>query len=268
MTKTTGNPAGFSLAEMLAALVIGALVLTAILAVYSQADRSAATILDKVESTHLAEEVLQLIAEDLDTIVASGSDVVVSGENKFDNGLAKARFVIRTVIYDAENKPKVYEQITWLADFDYESGMPGLILYRSHEGIALEDRLLDDGRQDWERSYPFVPVCRGITYFKIEFAQGENFLDRWTSATLPPGIKITISFAEPFETMDGTLDVFDEDKTSRTIAIDGTRDIKFTMAPYVPAELSPADPNVPGAAGQEGADGLQNVNGQDPNKQN
>jgi hypothetical protein len=37
----------------------------------------------------------------------------------------------------------------------------------------------------------------------------------------------TISFAEPFKTLTGTLDVPDTEKITRTIAIDRTRKIKF-----------------------------------------
>ena len=74
-----------------------------------------------------------------------------------------------------------------------------------------------------------MPVCAGVTFFKIQVPKGEDFLDRWASDSLPRGIVLTISFAEPYEALDGTFDVLDAEKTTRTIAIGRTRKIKFTI---------------------------------------
>jgi prepilin-type N-terminal cleavage/methylation domain-containing protein len=71
MTKassTSGVRPGFSLAEVLAALTISAMVLAAVVAIYSRAQNSAAAIVRKLDSTRLSTEVLQAITEDLDTI--------------------------------------------------------------------------------------------------------------------------------------------------------------------------------------------------------
>ena len=59
---------------------------------------------------------------------------------------------------------------------------------------------------------------------------GEEFQDKWVSDSLPLGIVVTISFAEPFKTLDGTLDVPEDEKITRHIAIDRTREIKFALA--------------------------------------
>jgi hypothetical protein len=96
--------------------------------------------------------------------------------------------------------------------------------------MALEDKLLDEQRDSSENTYSFIPICAGVTYFKIQVPRGENFQDRWTSASLPPGVTVTISFAEPFRTVRGTLDVPEQDKVTRTIAIDRTRKLKFQLA--------------------------------------
>ena len=58
-------------------------------------------------------------------------------------------------------------------------------------------------------------------------------LDKW-SGRLPPGIEVTISFAEPFETIDNSWEVYDDQKYKRTIAIDRTRRIKFKITQKPP----------------------------------
>ncbi len=219
---------GFSLAEVLAALTIGAMVLVAVLSIYIRAEHSAAAITRKLDSSRRPFEVLQLIAEDLDGIVAAGSDTKIDIENKFENGFPTARLTILKTFHDRRNTEQTFEEIVWQTSFDFESEA-GLVLYRSYNGIALEDKLLDEMREDLEKSYSFVPICSGVTCFKIQVPQGEKLHDEWGSDSLPKGIMTTISFAEPFQTVRGTLDVPDEEKITRTIAIDRTRKIKFEL---------------------------------------
>jgi len=88
--------------------------------------------------------------------------------------------------------------------------------------------VLEKNKDDWEREL-FVPICSGVTLFDIHAVMGEEPIQSW-SGSLPPGIAVTISFAEPFKRVDGTLDVLDEEKITRTIAIDRTRKIKFEIA--------------------------------------
>ncbi len=215
---------GFSLAEVLAALTIGAMVLIAVLGIYSRAGRSAAAITHKLDSSRLPSEVLQRIAEDLDRIIASGSDTKVTIENKLDNLYPTARLTILKNYYDKGNKPQTLEEIIWQTSYDYDTD--SLVLYRSHSGVGLEDKLLDERRESWEKGYPFVPICDGVTFFKIQVPRGEELSDRW-SGSPPRGIVVTISFAEPFKTVAGDLDVPDEEKITRTIAVDRTRKIRF-----------------------------------------
>jgi len=228
---TVRNLEGFSLAEVLAALTIAAMVLVAVLGIYSRAERSAAAVTRKLDSSQLPSEVLQRIAEDLDRIIASDSDTQITIENKFEKGFPTARLTIRKSIYNSSNQQQTFEEIVWQTSFDYDTGTNSLVLYRSHSGIALEDKLLDEKRQDWEKTYSFVPICTGVTFFKVQVPQGKDFLDNWANPSLPAGITVTISFAEPFKTVFGTLDVPDAEKTTRTIAIDRTRKIVFNLPP-------------------------------------
>jgi hypothetical protein len=209
--------------------MIGAMVLVAMLRVYAQAHRSAASIRRGLDSLRLPSEVLQRIAEDLDGIISSDPDTKVMVENKFVKGYPAAKLTIEKTIKDSKNKAEVFEKIVWQSAYDYFSDANGLTLFRSHSGMSLEDKLLDEKRADIEKEYPLVPICTGVTYFKIQVPRGEELLDRWVTSSLPPGVIVTVSFAEPFETIQGTLDVFEEDKITRTIAVDRTRNIKFEI---------------------------------------
>ena len=67
-----------------------------------------------------------------------------------------------------------------------------------------------------------------MTFFRISALQGDKQLEKW-SGQPPPGIEVVLSFAEPFKKVDGTLDVPDEEKIIRTIAVDRTRKIRFAV---------------------------------------
>ena len=223
-----GKTRGFSLAELLAALTIGSMILVAVLGIYSRAEHSAASVTSKLDSLRLPREILQRIAEDLDRILSSDTNTKITIDNKFEQGLPTAKMTIQKTIKDSEDKEVIFEEITWQSSFDYETDANSLVLYRSHSGIALEDKMLEDypRKEKWEREL-FVPVCTGITFFRIQVPSGEDFLDKWTSDSLPQGIVVTISFAEPYETLDGTLDVPEAEKIIRTIALDRSRKIQF-----------------------------------------
>jgi prepilin-type N-terminal cleavage/methylation domain-containing protein len=231
MRKVLGTSAarkGFSLAEIITSLTIGSMVLVAVLIVYNRAERSAAAVTRKLNVSRLPTEVMQRIAEDLDGIIASGSDTKINIENKFENGFPTARLTITKTFFDSKNQEQTYEEIIWQTSYDFASNIDGLVLYRSHSGVAAEDKLLDGNKDVWERGL-FVPICAGITFFRIRVPWGETYLDKWSSTSLPPGIEVTISFAEPFKTVAGTLDVAEAEKIVRTIAVDRTRKMKFTV---------------------------------------
>ncbi len=86
--------AGFSLAEMIGALVIGAMVMVSVLAIYQRAESSVSAISRKLDGDRLGTEVLQLIAEDLDRLTTAGKDVKITIANKLDNLYPTARMVI------------------------------------------------------------------------------------------------------------------------------------------------------------------------------
>ena len=225
---TSSARTGFSLAEIITSLTIGSMVLVAVLVVYNRAERSAAAVTRKLDGSRLLSEVMQRIAEDLDGIIATGADTKINIENKFENGFPTARLTITRTIFDSRNQEQIFENIVWQTNYDFESNVDSLVLYRSHSGIAMEDKVLDKNKSDWEREL-FVPICAGITFLRIKVPWGETYLEKWTSTSLPPGIEVTISAGEPFKTVGGTLDVPEEEKIIRTIAIDRTRKIKFTV---------------------------------------
>jgi len=249
--KLLQKRAGFSLAETLIAITIGAMILVAVLAIYNQAEKSAAAVAQKLDSTQLASEVLQRISEDLDQIVATGADTKVTIlPSKSDNGYPTARMEILRTIYDKDDKKQTFEEIIWQASTDYESDANGLVLYRSHSGMVWEDKLLDELRKDWESNYTFVPVCTGITFFKIETiikGQDANQVEKadtgWNSDALPPGIAVTISFAQPYKTESGEITVPEEQKIIRTIAIDRTRKLQFNIPQIDANQVGAEDAN-------------------------
>jgi len=236
MKKASGTAAvqrGFSLAEMLAALTIGAMVTVAVLGVYRRADNSANAVTSRLDSSRLPGEILQRIAEDLDNVISSGSDATIIIENKFENIASAmlvpaAKLTITQTIEDSRDKELKFKEIIWQSSYDFQSATRSLTLYRSSGGLNMEDKVLEKNKDDFQREL-FVPICSGVTFFRIVVPVGENLLDRWNGSP-PRGIIVTLSFAEPYKRADGTFDVPDEEKISRTIAIDRTRKIRFELS--------------------------------------
>jgi len=220
------NVRGFSLAEALVALIIGSMVLVAVLSIYNKAESIAGGITRKFDDSRLPFEIMQYIAEDIDKVLAGGADTKITINNKFEKGYSVARLEISKSIYDTSHKKQMFEKIVWQSNYDGETD--SLVLYRSHSGINSEDGLLDKQKENWEKEL-FIPVCSGVTLFKIQVPKDEDFLDAWTADSLPGGIRITISFAGPVKTVAGTLDVPEADKITRMIAVDRTRKIDFKI---------------------------------------
>ena len=237
---------GFSLAEVLAAVTIGAMILLAVLGIYSRAQRSANAITAKLDNALLPTEVLQRIAEDLDKIIVPSSDTTITVNNKLEKGYQTAQLVIHKTIRDKSNKNKTLEEIIWQTSYDYDTD--SLVLYRSYSGMLSEDKLLDERRESWEQEYPFVPICPGVTFFKIQASRGEDLVDRWAGAALPKAVIVTISFAEPYKTVTELWDVPDEEKITRTVTIDRTRKISFAFEKREDEQeqdKQPQEPNQP-----------------------
>jgi hypothetical protein len=135
---------------------------------------------------------------------------------------------ITRTIQDSKDKEQIFKEIIWQSSYDFEGTSNGLTLYRSAGGLDVEDKVLEKNKDDFEREV-FVPICSGITFFKISVMAGKDPIERWNGSP-PPGIIVTISFAEPYKRADGTFDVPDEEKITRTIAIDRTRKIRFDIS--------------------------------------
>ena len=111
---------GFSLAEVIVALTIAAMVMVSVLTVYDRAERSAAAVTRKIEDGRLPAEVLQRIAEDLDRILSAGADTKITiDSSKTDKGYSTARMEIVRTYYDHDDKPQEFERIVWQSNFDY-----------------------------------------------------------------------------------------------------------------------------------------------------
>jgi hypothetical protein len=195
----------------------------------------------KIENNRLPREILQRIAEDLDRFAGAASDIQITVDNKYQDGYAVAKMEMSRMINDVKNQPQLFEKIVWQSSIEPDTGV--LALYRSHSGLAMEDSLLDRQKETWQREL-FVPVCTKLTFFRIEIPQDVNtILTQWTAETLPRAIVVTLSFGPPLKAVDGTFEVAEEDKVVRTIAIDRTRKLQFTLPPIDPNLLDANEPN-------------------------
>lgn len=254
----------FSLVEIIVVLLITAMIMLASFTIYGRVQAAAAAVNATLDRDILPTEILQRIAEDLDRLAFSGLGTTISIQNKFDSsGYNIARLIIQNTVYGENNKPRIFEKIVWQTYYDYFED--SLILYRSHNGINLEDKVIADDRQielKEEGNDFFIPLCTGITFFKIQVPvvkvfgedvklpgldemiqvdeEEEKFLDRWGGDKLPKAVTVSISFAEPYQAVTGELEVPEREKITRTIAIDRTRKIKYR---FVARDLEPIDPN-------------------------
>lgn len=231
--RRRGFRLGISLAEILFTVVIAALVLIAVLGIHNRIQQATASILSGLDGILLPSEVLQLIAEDLERSVGTNAGLEVKVGSKYEKGYSISQLVIRRTIKTTKSnktQEEVLEEIVWQGDVDLDTGR--IVVYRRHQGMFLEDRLLGQQRTEFElRSPPFVPVCGGLTQFSIMARQGDTWVDQWPGPAPPAGIQVTISYAEPHETPSGELEVPEEDKIIRTIAIDRTRKIRLDTRP-------------------------------------
>jgi len=221
---------GFSLAEMVATLTIGSMVLVAVLSLYNRTNRSIIKVSKRLDEFEKPREVLQLIAEDLDKSAAGISrmaapDTTLTIVNKSMDGYHSARLKILKSIRGDNSKEQNFETIIWQADFSIDAN--GLVLYRSHTGLNVEDKLLDKRRKDWEENYSFIPVCQGVTFFSVEAIIAERKESNWKAKKLPRSVVVTISFTPASRMPDGSVAVAEEAKISRVVSLDRTREIPF-----------------------------------------
>ena len=227
MNNLTKKNRAFTLVETLATLIISAMIMIAVLGVYSSVKRTIASIDRRLERYGLPTEILQRIAEDLDRMLVTTTDVKITFNNKGGDGsYSSAQLIIESMIYDTDNQPQTFEKIVWQSQSDPDAN--GLILYRAHSGYTMEDHILDEPKAKYAREL-FIPICEGLTYFRIQAVLGEALLDKWDKKELPTALAITLSFAEAVENLSGEYEVPEEERVRRTIAVDRTRQIPYVF---------------------------------------
>ena len=236
--------AGFSLIEILAVVVISGMMIIAVLSVYSRAQSTITAIDAKIDNQMMPNEIMQRIAEDIDRLTLPGLDTRIAVANKFDGVYNLSQMTITTQYYDSGNPPKaqVFEKVVWQSAYDPVED--ALTLYRSHTGLNLADKIVDKDLAEQQRGGRelCVPVTTGITFFEIVVPRGNTLLREWRLSTIPRAIRIAISLAAPQEDWTtGDMVVFDEDKVTRTVAIDRTRMIsyKFVRQDFTLDETEP-----------------------------
>lgn len=216
---------GFTLAEAIATLAIAAMIMTAAIGIYTGVRRAESAVNRRLESGFLAMEILQRIAEDIDRLALPASDVSMSIKNKTEpGGYKSAQMIIESKIYDKDSKSQVFEKIVWQSRADPEAN--GLIIYRSHSGYTLEDKMLDEPKEKYERER-FVPICSGVTLFSIETFDGSSTNPAWEGQSLPPAVKISVSFTKPEQDLLGNLAVPQEAVKTRIVVIDRFRQLAY-----------------------------------------
>jgi hypothetical protein len=237
--------AAFTLVETLTVLAITALLLTAVLQMYHQVRRSASQIGGHLEENRLAREILQKIAEDIDRLAAPGFDATMQFRNKYDNGYNSAQLTLENKYYakGAPPKAEVYDRIVWQTTFD--TFTQTLILYRMHDGLNLEDKVIESGSDVSPSAGLYIPITDGLTHFEMRSQQGEDTAMAWSSTTLPTAVRIGVSFSPMEDLPNGRVGVPEEKILYRTVAIDRTRFIPYQFTPRKldTSKLDDSDPN-------------------------
>ena len=220
------------MAEVAATLAIAAMIMAAVIGIYTGVRRAEQSINRRLEDGFLPMEILQRIAEDVDRLVQDQTDVKVTIKNKTEEGGYKsAQMVIESKIYDKNNKPQVFDRVVWQSRADLDED--GMILYRSHSGYAVEDKMLDEPKEEYERKW-YIPVCSGETLFNIQAVNGENIVDKWDSDKLPAGVKVSLSFEVPVKDVLGDYTVPEEGIYTGTTTTDRFKQLTYQ---FVKVEL-------------------------------
>jgi prepilin-type N-terminal cleavage/methylation domain-containing protein len=224
--KTTCS--AFTLVETMVALVIGAMVVTATLAVYQRVRTASVVIVEQMSRHRLQNEILQKMAEDIDRLAAPGFEATMKFANRTLRGnnevsYASAELVLTNSYYGNNDQKLLYEEVVWRTAYDPVEDT--MILYRMHRGLNAEDPLFvgDESRR------MYIPVAAGVTFFELRTQHGENILAAWTSDKLPKAVRIGLSFAEPVLLDGGGVGVADDDIVYRTVAVDRSRIIPYEL---------------------------------------
>ena len=171
-------------------------------------------------------EILQKIAEDIDRLAAPGFEATIKFRNKLDSsGYDSGQLILENSYYGNGDKKQIYETIIWQTSYDPQDD--ALVLYRMHDGLNVEDKVLEDNPDDSPSAGLYIPVASGVTFFEFRVQRGEAILSSWTSDKLPEAVRVGISFDPPEELADGSVGVPAEAISYRTIAVDRTRLIPY-----------------------------------------
>ncbi len=241
-----GNRAAFTLVETLTVLALSAVLLTAVLQMYHRVRRDVSQLTGHLEDNRLTREILHKIAEDIDRLAAPGFDAKIQFRNKYDNGHNAAQLTLENNFYGKGNPPRqqLYERVIWQTTYDPFS--ESLILYRMHEGLNLEDKVLAAGSDVASGERLFIPITEGLTHFEVQSLMADEVSSAaWTSDTLPTAVRIGISFAPLEELPDGSIGVPEEAILYRSVAVDRSRFIayEFIRRQLDVDDLDAADPN-------------------------
>lgn len=257
MMKMNGKSRlAFTLVETLVVLTMAAMILTAVLMIYQRVRASAATIIERMQQSELESEILQKIAEDIDRLAAPGFEAAIKFRNKLDVGYNSGQLILENSYYGEGDKKDIYEQIIWQTWYNPDDNT--LILYRMHDGLNVEDKVLEKNPEESSGAGLFIPVASGVTFFELRAQQGQTILAAWTADKLPEAVCVGISFVPLQQMADGSVGVPMEAITYRTIAIDRTRLIPYQFIKKSldldaldkdPNDLS--DPNAPPEAPDE-----------------
>jgi prepilin-type N-terminal cleavage/methylation domain-containing protein len=224
-TKCNFSERGFTLAEAMAALVIAAIIMVTVAGVYTGVRRAEAAVNRRLKGGFMATEVLQRIAEDIDRLALPSSDTTMSIKNKVDAGGFKVtQMIIESKIYDKNNKPQIFEKIIWQSRVDADAN--GLIIFRAHSGYTLEDKMLEEPKEKYEREL-YIPICGGATLFAIEMTDGNTVTENWENPGLPPAVKISVSFEPRQQDLLGNMIVPEESVKTRIVVINRFRQIPY-----------------------------------------
>ncbi len=218
----------FTLAEVLAVLIISSMVLIAAIGVYDRVQNASAAITRRLDNYLKPAEVLQMIAQDLDNIVTEDKTVKITiPRSKIDNKFPVSQLKIEKTYTNLKDEKTLLEMIDWQTAYDFDTD--SVILYRGHSGITVEDKLLDKNKEKVDREL-YIPICSGVTYFDVQVLKNDELLDEWTSDSLPRVVVVTISFAEPYQDFDGEWKVPEDKLITRAMSIDKTRKVSFDIS--------------------------------------
>jgi prepilin-type N-terminal cleavage/methylation domain-containing protein len=239
---------GFSLIEILTVLTLSAMILTAVILIYNRVRNSAVAITARLNKQGLPDELLQKIAEDIDRLAAPGFDASISIRNKEDSGYNSAQLVIENRYYGSGQPPvaNIYERVVWQSSYDPFLGQ--MILYRSHSGLNLEDKLVDNVRSGEDKPELFVPVCSGLTYFGIFALTGNETETQepapsWQKQAMPNGILLGLSLEPMTQLEDGSFVLPEGSTVYRAVAVDRTRSIPYKFTAKLVDPNNSNDPN-------------------------